>query len=179
MKKLIAILLTLSYSFVFGQNEIPFFEQIAFDFYKDTIVKMHPSKKRIRIAKYAVDLHPTYYRFQVSKCLTGELLEENTNLQLLSSYVAKQTDFDFYNQLMNYSGIDKKRFRIKNAKTENYPYLRISRPYYKKKDARKYYVNIIEYHKEWSIEYFLLMDKDGSIINWCRDKNIIVTQYHG
>ena len=79
---------------------------------------------------------------------------------------------------MNYDGINKKQFRIKKSKTEHYPYLRISQPYHKKNDSEAYFVNIVEYHKKWSIEYFLQIDKNGKIIKWCRDENIIVTQYH-
>ena len=68
--------------------------------------------------------------------------------------------------------------RIKNSKTESYPYLRISMPYYKKNELDKYIVNIVEHHKKWKIEYFLLIDENGNVIKWCRDKDIIITQYH-
>ena len=169
----------LGFNLGFGQVKPPFFEQIAFDFYKDTIVRKYPSEKKIRIPKYAADFHPDYYRFQVDECLTGEFLDEKTNLQILNSYAEKDTDFDFYIKLMNYDGINKKPFRIRKSKTERYPYLRISKPYHKKNDSETYFVNIIEYHKKWSIEYFLRIDKNGKIIKWCRDKDIIVTQYHG
>jgi len=179
MKKIAITFMILGFNLGFSQVELPFFEQIAFDFYKDSIVIKYPSEKKIRIAKYAVDLHPNYYRFQADECLTGEFLDEKTNLQILSSYAEKETNFDFYNQLMNYDGINKKQFRIRKSKTERYPYLRISKPYHKKNDFEAYFVNIIEYHKKWSIEYFLRIDKNGKIIKWCRDKDIIVTQYHG
>ena len=108
MKKVAIIFMVLGFNLGFSQVELPFFEQIAFDFYKDTIIEKYPSEKKIRIAKYAVDLHPHYYRFQVDECLTGDFLDEKTNLQILSSYAEKETDFDFYTQLMNYDGADKK-----------------------------------------------------------------------
>ncbi|MFI8380511.1 hypothetical protein [Leeuwenhoekiella sp. NPDC079379] len=130
--KVAIIFMVLGFNLGFSQVELPFFEQIAFDFYKDTIIEKYSSNKKIRIAKYAVDLHPHYYRFQVDECLTREFLDEKTNLQILSSYAEKETDFDFYTKLMNYDVVDKKQFRIKNSKTESYPYLRISMPYYKK-----------------------------------------------
>src|SRR5690606_31776379 len=81
MKKIAITFMILGFNLGFSQVETPFFEQIAFDFYKDTIVKEYPSEKKIRIPKYAVDLHPDYYRFQVDECLTGEFLDEKTNLQ--------------------------------------------------------------------------------------------------
>jgi|GEM_PF-1993750 len=179
MKKVAITFVILGFNLGFSQVELPFFEQIAFDFYKDTIVEKYPPEKKIRIAKYAVDLHPHYYRFQVDECLTGEFLDEKTNLQILSTYAEKEADFDFYTQLMNYDGINKKQFRIKNSKTESYPYLRISMPYHEKHEIDRYIVNIVEHHKKWSVEYFLLIDKNGNVINWCRDKDIIITQYHG
>nr|WP_298924629.1 hypothetical protein [uncultured Allomuricauda sp.] len=179
MKKITITYLILGFNLAFGQVETPLFEQIVFDFYKDSIIEKYPSEKKIKIAKYVVDLHPTYYRLQVDECLTGEFLDEKTNLEILSSYAEKQTDFDSYTQLMDYDGINKKQFRIKNSKTESYPYLRISQPYHKRNEDNKYIVSIIEYHKKWSIEYYILMDKTGQIIHWCRDKDIIVTQYHG
>ena len=88
-------------------------------------------------------------------------------------------DFDSPTHVMNYKGLNKKQFRIKNSRTERYPYLRISQPYHKKDDYEQYFVSIIEYHKKWSIEYFVLIDKNGKVIKWCRDKDIIITQYHG
>jgi len=179
MKKIAIILITLNFSIAFGQVEIPFFEQIAFDLYKDTIIQKYPPEKKIRIAKYTVDSHPTYYRFQVDKCLTGEFLDEKTNVEILSIYALEQMDFDSPTHVMNYDGLNKKQFRVKKSKTERYPYLRISQPYHKKNDFETYFVNIIEYHKKWSIEYFVQIDKNGKIIKWCRDKDIIITQYHG
>src|SRR5690606_22108961 len=123
MKKIAIILLTLSFNFGFGQVEIPFFEQIAFNLYKDTIIKKYPPKKKIQIAKYTNDLHPTFYRFQVDECLTGEFLDEKKNVEILSIYALEQMDWDSPTHFMNYDGLIKKQFRIKNSRTESYPYL--------------------------------------------------------
>ncbi len=49
MKKIAIIILTLSFNLGFGQVEIPFFEQIAFDFYKDSLLTKFPVEKRIKI----------------------------------------------------------------------------------------------------------------------------------
>tara|TARA_R110002051_G_scaffold282403_1_gene344162 strand:- start:926 stop:1462 length:537 start_codon:yes stop_codon:yes gene_type:complete len=178
MKKVAITFLILGFNLGFGQVESPLlFEQIAFDFYKDSIIKKYPSEKKIRIAKYVVDMHPTYYRIQVSKCLTGEFLDEKTNLEVLSSSAAKKKDFDFYNQLMDYVGIDKKQFRIKNSKTESYPYLRISMPYHKKEEPENLFVIVSENYKKKNITYYLLISKNGIVKNWCHNVSEIITVY--
>ena len=169
MKTFTIIFLILGFNTGFSQVEVPLFEQIAFDFYKDTILEKHPSEKKIRIAKYAVDLYPNHSRFQVGECLIGEFLDEKTNLEVLSYYAEKQTDFDFYSRLMNYDGINKKQFRIKKSKTESYPYLRISMPYHKKDVIDGLFVTISEYHKKKEIIYYLLLDRNGVIKNWCQN----------
>jgi hypothetical protein len=51
MKKIVIIILALSFNFGFGQVEIPFFEQIAFDFYQDSLLTKFPVKKRIKNLK--------------------------------------------------------------------------------------------------------------------------------
>jgi hypothetical protein len=168
MKKIAIIILILGFNLGFSQVETPFFEQIAFDFYKDTILDKYPSKKKIRIAKYAMDLHPHFYRLQVDKCLTGEFLDEKTDLEILSSYATKQMDFDNYNKLMLYDGINKKQFRIKKSKTEKYPYLNISIPYHKKEKPEVLFVTISENHKKKTILYYILIDNNGNVNNWCR-----------
>jgi hypothetical protein len=179
MKKIAIALLILIFNCGFAQVENPFFEQIAFDLYKNTIIKKYPSEKKIRIAKYTLDLHPTYYTFQVSECLTGEFLDEKKNLEIFSIYALGQMDFDAPTHVMDFDGINKKQFRVKKSKTVKYPYLQISQPYHKKDNFEEFYVNVIEYHKKWSITYFVKIDKKGNVMKWCRDKSIIVTQYHG
>jgi len=144
MKKLIIILLTFSYSFAFGQVEIPFFEQIAFDFYKDSILTKFPVKKRIKVPMYTTDFHTYSYKFQVDKCLTGQLLTEGKELKIFENYVLEQLDFDSPTHVMNYENANKKPFRIKKSKSNNYPNLRISRPYMKKNNLENFYIIISE-----------------------------------
>lgn len=193
MKKILISIIILNSYIVQSQSELPFFEQIAFDLYQNTIIKKYPSDKKIRIPKYTLDIHPTNDWFSIGKCLTGEFLEESNKdstyndlvkqndeniVRILDEYRIEQQNFDSPTQVMNYDKLNKKEFRIKNTRTNHYPYLRISMPYHKNNDYEEYYLNIIEYHKTWSITYFVLIDRNGNVIRWCRDNDIIITKYH-
>lgn len=174
MKKLIAILLILSYSLAFGQVEIPFFEQIAFDFYKDTLLTKFPTRKRIKIPKYTLDFHSAYYKFQLNECLTGELLTERKELKILSIYALEQMDFDSPTHIMKYENLDKKQFRIKKSQPNGYPNLRISLPHMKKDNYEDFYIIILENHKRKNVTYYLMMDKNGNLKNWCRNESELI-----
>lgn len=177
MKKQISILLIFSYAFAFGQVEIPFFEQIAFDFYKDSLLTKFPAKKRVKIPKYTTDFHFSYYKFQVSRCLTGELLTEGKELVVFENYVLEQMDFDSPTHVMNYENVDKKQFRIKNSKSSGYPNLRISRPYHKENELEEFFMIISENYKKKNITYYLIVDANGKIKNWCRNESELITIY--
>ncbi|MDT8415968.1 MAG: hypothetical protein RQ735_11420 [Flavobacteriaceae bacterium] len=138
MKKIAIIIFTVSFNFGFGQVEIPFFEQIAFDFYKDSLLTKFPVKKRIKIPKYTTDFHVSSYKFQVNECLTGELLTEGKELEIFGIYALEQMDFDSPTHVMNYENLDKKQFRI--IKLNNNLNLRISQPYHKKGDYENFYL---------------------------------------
>jgi hypothetical protein len=177
MKKLIIILVILSSSFAFGQVEIPFFEQIVFDFYKDSLLTKFPVKKRIKIPKYTTDFHSTYYKFQVNECLTRELLTEGKELEIFGIYALEQMDFNSPTHVMNYEKVDKKQFRIKKLKSNGYPNLRISQPYHKKADFENFYVIISENYRRKNITYYFLININGKIKNWCRNESELIIIY--
>jgi hypothetical protein len=176
MNKIIVVLLMINYSYAIGQVEIPFFEQIAFDFYKDSLLTKFPVKKRIKIPKYTINFHDDYHKFQVNNCLTGELLTDGKELEVFGIYVLEQMDFDSPTHVMKYDNINKKQFRVKQSKSKNYPNLRISLPHHKKADFEDYYLIITENHKRRHIDYYLWVDIKGKIKNWCRNesKSIII-----
>nr|WP_298790797.1 hypothetical protein [uncultured Allomuricauda sp.] len=177
MKKPIAILLILSYSFAFGQVEIPFFEQIAFDFYRDSLLTKFPVKKRIKIPKYTLDFHSSSYKFQVNECLTGELLTEGKELEILSIYALEQMDFDSPTHIMKYKNLDEKQFRVKKSKANGYPNLRISQPYMKIDNYEDFYIIISENYKRKNVTYYLVIDKNGNLKNWCRNESELIIIY--
>ena len=174
MKKLILILLILNYSFAFGQAEIPFFEQIAFDFYKDSLLTKFPVNKRIKIPKYTSDFDIEDYRFQVSSCLTGQTLTDGKELEIFQEYIKERMDFDSPTHYMNYENINKKQFKIKNSRSDNYPNLKISEPFHEKNDFEHFYIIISENYLRKNIRYYLLTDKMGKIKKWCRNESEFV-----
>ena len=177
MKKIAIIILTLSFNLGFGQVEIPFFEQIAFDFYKDSLLTKFPVEKRIKVPKYTTDFHFTSYKFQVNECLTGKLLTEGKELEIFGIYALEQMDFDSPTHVMNYDNSDKKQFRIKKSKSSSSMNLRISQPYHKKNDFENFYVIVAENYKRKSTTYYLLIDKNGNVNNWCRKESELVIIY--
>lgn len=176
MKKFIFILSLVSYHPLFGQVEIPFFEQIAFNFYKDSLLTEFPVKKRVAIQKYTVDFHDYSNKFQIDRCLTGNDLTEGIELEIFSIYASEQMDFDSPTHVMNYVNVDKRQFIIKKSKTNRYPYLRISQPYHKTDNFENFYLIITENYKDKVVRYELLFNNKGTIKNWCRKelKSIII-----
>lgn len=173
MKKIAIKILILSFNLGFGQVEVPFFEQIAFDFYKDSLLTKFPVEKRIKVPKYTSDFHFTSYKFQVNECLTGKLMTEGKELELFRIYALEQMDFDSPTHIMNYENLDKKQFRIK--KSNNGLTLRISQPYHKKNDFENFYVIITENYFRKIITYYLLIHKNGNVNNWCRKESELIT----
>jgi len=177
MRKIALILLILKGSLSFGQVELPFFEQIAFNFYNDSLLTKFPVKKKIRIPKYTMDFHYHSYKFQVSECLTGKRLTEGEELKLFDKYTLGQIDFDSPTHTMNYDNIDKKQFRIKKTKENSFPNLRISRPFHKKTDLDNFYIIITENYERKTISYYLLTNKNGVVKNWCKSKSDKIIVY--
>lgn len=177
MKKIAIVILILSFNLGFGQVEIPFFEQIAFDFYKDSLLTKFPVEKRIKIPKYTTEFHFSSYKFQVSECLTGKLLTEGKELEIFGIYALEQMDFDSPTHIMNYDNLDKKQFRVKKSKSSSGMNLRISQPYHKKDNFENFYVILSENYKRKSTTYYLSIDKDGNVNNWCRKESELIIIY--
>ncbi len=153
---------------VFGQLEIPFFEQIAFDFYKDSILSIYPLERKIKVFRYTIDSHPTEHKFVVQNCLTGRTLAEGEELQLFSTYLLQQNDWDAPNFELKYSTLDKSLFKIKNRAVQGHPKLLISAPHFEKDKVEVVYLNIIEDHKNFDTVYHLKINIEGEVLNWCR-----------
>ena len=115
-------------------------------------------------------VNPRFYNFQVSSCLTGEWLTEGKELDTFSIYTLEQMDFDSPIHEMKYDKLDDKQFRVKKSNSSRCPNLRISQPYHKKKNFKEFFVCVIENYKKKTITYYLLIDENGNVINWCRNK---------
>jgi len=162
---IISFLLFIGLNKSFSQNELPFFEQKAFDFYSNEILKKHPVKKKIFINTYFADFQETEYQYFVRpECLKSLNSTELDSLRKISIDIYNQFDFDSNKNELDLTRIDKKQFRIKKNKTNNYPRLRISSPHVYNSN---YFVNIhlIDEFKE--VVYHLKIDSNGNIKDWC------------
>ena len=160
---IISFLLFIGLNKSFSQNELPFFEQKAFDFYSNEILKQFPVKKKIYINTYFIDFQDTEYQYFVKpKCLL--ISTELDSLIKIELDVYNQFDFDSDKNELNLEKIDRKKFRIKKNKTNNYPRLRISSPYVY---ASNYFVNIHLINEFSDTIYHLEFDNNGNVMDWC------------
>ena len=174
MKKILFFISIISVA-SYGQNKIPFYEQLAFEFYKDSIADKSRFRKKIKIAKYTNDIHPDIVTFQVNKCLEGKTLKEGKELKIYELYNEELMKFDSPTNWIKYEESDKKLFRFKNSDQYGYPRLKISKPYHQIDDFSNFYVNIIEeINRNKTDIYYLKFDDKGSVINWCKTKTVSI-----
>lgn len=149
----------------FSQNDIPFFEQKAFDFYSNEILKQFPVKKKIYINTYFIDFQETEYNYFVRpECLKSLNSKELDSLNKIGFDIYNQFDFDSDKNELDSNRIDKKQFKIKKNKTKNYPRLRISSPHVYDSN---YFVNIHLIEEFSNTIYHLRFDNNGNVIDWC------------
>lgn len=160
---IISFLLFIGLNKSFSQNELPFFEQKAFDFYSNEILKQFPVKKKIYINTYFIDFQETEYQYFVKpECLLTST--ELDSLIKIGFDIYNQFDFDSDKNELDLNRIDKKQFRVKKNKTNNYPRLRISAPYV---HSSNYFINIHLIDKFKVVIYHLKIDSNGNVTDWC------------
>ena len=159
----ISFLLFLGLNNTFSQNELPFFEQKAFDFYSNEILKQFPVKKKIYINTYFTDFQNTEYQYFVRpECLKSMNSKDLDSLIKIGLDIYNQFDFDSDKNELDLDRIDKKQFRIKKNKTNNYPRLRISSPHVYDSN---YFVNIHFINEFSDTIYHFKFDNNGNIID--------------
>jgi hypothetical protein len=162
---IISFLLFIGLNNSFSQNELPFFEQKAFDFYSNEILKQFPVKKKIYINTYFIDFQDTeYHSFIRPKCFKSLNSTGLDSLSKISFDIYNQFDFDSDKNELDLNRIDKKQFRVKKNKTNNYPRLRISSPYVY---SSNYFINIHLIDKFKVVIYHLKIDCNGNVTDWC------------
>lgn len=145
---IILFLLTISIKGT-GQG-IPDYEQIAYDFYKETILTKYPKQKIVTVW---TELYKDFTRFDYPRCLDFKLITGGS-LNLNSS---KRDQL-----IVN----DNKRFRIrKNLKG---PYPRVFSTVSYSTKIGQHIVTITEIYKHHLITYFVEMNNSGTVINWCK-----------
>ena len=120
MKKAILLTFLLNCGIGISQTEFPFYEQIAFDFYQSTIIDSFPSKKKIKVYPYVMDFHPPRTGFYNPICL-GISWKSKTQFKELESYLETQLNIDSDRFELDFSNLDKKKFKIKRNGNGTYP----------------------------------------------------------
>lgn len=163
---------------VFSQENI-FYEQVAFDFYQSEILQKFPVKKKLKVYNWFRNFHPNYFVFHAPECLKGIVWKSNDQFQAIKSYEDKQSEFDSSFQVLDFSKIDKRKFKEAKSKDGSYfPKLKISLPFIERKKGDRVFINIYQLDtKLKSTIYLLEFDKNGKIVNWCREQfETIVTR---
>ncbi|HEY5916321.1 MAG TPA: hypothetical protein VIU13_02935 [Chryseolinea sp.] len=142
-------LLIITFS-VMGQGNIPY-EQIAFDFYKDKILKDNPPKSTLTLW---IDLETKDYLFWGPSCLTEFKLKSGDSVKVNSS---GRTTLECQPD---------KRFKTKKLGTGTYPRVYLTVSFSNKPD--QHVVTIVETYKHEGITYHIEMDDTGKVKNWCK-----------
>ncbi|APZ47398.1 hypothetical protein BW723_15915 [Polaribacter reichenbachii] len=176
MKKAILLTFLLNCGIGISQTEFPFYEQIAFDFYQSTIIDSFPSKKKIKVYPYVMDFHPPRTGFYNPICL-GISWKSKTQFKELESYLETQLNIDSDRFELDFSNLDKKKFKIKRNGNGTYPKLQITAPHKEINGTERIFVNIHITNKYLYETYHIEFNDKGKIINWCRTYDEVIRTY--
>ena len=176
MKKAILLIFLLKCGIGISQTEFPFYEQIAFDFYQSKLIDSFPTKKKVKVYPYVFDFQPDYFVFSNPNCL-GIKWKNNEQFLPLESYVESQRKIDSERFELDFSDLDKKKFKIKKRGKGNYPRLHITAPHKEKNGTERVFVNIHETHENIYVTYHIEFNDKGKIIDWCREMDEIIRTY--
>ena len=176
MKKYILLIFLLNFGIGNAQTEFPFYEQIAFDFYQSKIIDSFPTKKKVKVYPYVMDFHPSGNAFSYPNCL-GITWKGSGQFKKLESYVESQNNIDSERFELDFTNLNKKKFKIKKRGIGNYPRLHITAPHKEKNGTDPIFVNVHETHKDIYVTYYLEFNDKGQIINWCKGIDEIIRTY--
>jgi len=170
LKKILIILFLLISEFGFTQTEMPFYEQIAFDFYRTEIIDSFPIKKRIKVYEYAIEFQPTMLWFIRPNCLADMVWKNNDQFQPIKEYTDNQwLNINSKQFQLDFSDLDKKQFKIKKLGRGSFPKLFISPPHKENENNQRIFVNVyLEHNERKLVIYHFEFDKSGKIKNWCQ-----------
>lgn len=146
----ITFFLTISTS-VTGQS-IPNYEQIAFDYYRTTILTENPHKKKR--ATFWKEIENKEYLFWYPRCI--DKFDSEKWSQFIAN-VSKATAIDTKGD---------KRFKIKKLGTGSYPRV-FATASFSNQDNQQI-VTIVEINKWDGITYHIEMNNQGQVMKWCR-----------
>lgn len=177
-KNIICLLFILMSSITMAQAKFPFYEQLAFDFYRTTVLDSFPVKKKITIYSYISDMHFSESYFTVPACNRHGKLIKTSGLGILKEYEDSRNTFDAILIELNTDAIDKKQFRIKERTVNRYPKLLIGSPFAEEDSTERVFITILEENSETLIIFYSLeFDANGKVVNWCRTEHQIYIEY--
>jgi hypothetical protein len=176
LKNNIFLILLLFYGIGIAQTEFPFYEQIAFDFYQSKLIDSFPTKKKMKVYPYVVNFHPSGNAFSYPNCL-GITWKSGEQFERIETYEKSQYNIESERFELDFTKLNKKKFKIKKRGKGNYPRLHITAPHKEKNGTERIFVNIHETHKYIYITYHFEFNQEGKIINWCKEMNEIIRTY--
>lgn len=155
--KLLIYIILLNITFYsFGQKKIQF-EQIAFEYYKDTILKDLNLNKKITISKAIVE---DFIYWDVECLKEFNIKIDDTAFAAISVSGAEDLNIGKDN-----------RFKEKKFKKKNTPMIFVTA--FSSFDIDKNIVGIIENLEGTIYTYLFEINSDGRIKKWCKDKLMI------
>ena len=144
-----------SYILCNSQEQAPFYEQIAFDYYRNEILPQFPFKKKININNRIRDTRYLLYPLCISKDKKARKFLFNGNDELIE-------------KRLNLLYIDLKKFKIKNNLNHRKFNLEVSKNEFLKSDN---YIDVIINigHKTKVLIYHILMNNKGKVLKYCLD----------
>ena len=172
MKKALLLIFLLNCGIGIAQTEFPFYEQIAFDFYQSKLIDSFPTKKKVKVYKYATEFHTGLFSlhniFTTPICLNDIVWKSNDQFKVIETYAISQMQIESKLFELDLSNLDRKKFKIKKNGKGSFPKLFISPPNKEDNGTDRIFVNIYEKHSEKTVNYHFEFNKTGDIIDWCR-----------
>ena len=123
-----------------------------------------------------MSFQPNYFVFSNPICL-GIKWKNNEQFEPLESYVESQRQIDSKRFELDFTELDKKKFKIKKRGKGNYPRLHITAPHREKRGTERIFVNIHETHENIYVTYHIEFNDKGEIIDWCKEMDEIIRTY--
>ncbi len=161
LKKAIFLFLILKCGIGLSQNKVPFFEQIAFDFYRTEILVQNPVKKKIKVYSKIRPSKLTEDLYWYPRCLKKFKTEEYDNSK---HNVSNKSE-------LNLNNINKTKFKIKKYGKGTYPKLYVSQSLLF--SHNRILVRIEERYKWEGNYYYIELDSDGKVTDWCKGGYLI------
>lgn len=123
-----------------------------------------------------MDFHPSRGNFYRPNCLGIDWKKSNP-FKEIKEYVESQLNIDSDRFELDFSNVDKKKFKVKKRGKGTYPRMHITAPHKEIDGTERILVNIHETHEYLYITYHLEFNDKGEIIDWCRAYDEVIRTY--